>query len=141
LAALGFVLSGAAAGEPRDTPRRLPQAGKRASEMRRHRVEAAMSGAIKRAAALAALILLAGCSTAAPGPQTAVPAALGLAWYPPWTLAKSPAGISLRWYPDTTPAGAAEQVARLHCDSWNKTAALASDTRDGSAEIAQYDCR
>ena len=99
-----------------------------------------MGGALKLAAGLAILLLLAGCSASA-GPQAAAPATLALAWYPPWTLAKSPAGISLRWYPDTTPAGAAEQAARVHCGSWNKTAALASDTRDGSAEIAHYDCR
>ena len=99
-----------------------------------------MGGALKLAAGLAALVLLAGCGTPA-GPQAAAPAAFAAAWYPPWTLALSPAGISLRWYPDTTPAAAAEQVARLHCGSWSKTAALASDTRDGSAEIAHYDCR
>jgi len=100
-----------------------------------------MGGAVKRSAGLALLLLLGGCSASAPGRQASLPAALGLAWYPPWTLAQSPAGISLRWYPDTTPTGAAEQVARLHCGSWHKTAALASDTRDGSAEVAQYDCR
>lgn len=99
-----------------------------------------MDGATTRAAGLAVLMLLAGCS-APPGPPAGAPAALALAWYPPWTLEQSPAGISLRWYPDTTPGAAAAQVARLHCGAWSKTAALASDTRDGSVEIAHYDCR
>jgi hypothetical protein len=60
---------------------------------------------------------------------------------PPWTLARSPDAIALRWYPDELTRGAAEQVAALHCRSWGKAASLASDNRDGSAEIATYRCR
>jgi hypothetical protein len=60
---------------------------------------------------------------------------------PPWTLNQSPAGISLRWYPDATPSAAADQVAQLHCVSWQKSAELISDNQDGSAEIAEYRCR
>jgi hypothetical protein len=60
---------------------------------------------------------------------------------PPWTLTRSPDDITLRWYPDNTPSLVADQVAELHCRSWGKSALLASDTQDGSAEIAQYRCR
>jgi hypothetical protein len=60
---------------------------------------------------------------------------------PPWTLNKSPDEIALRWYPDETPALAADQAAELHCRSWGKSAQLASDAQDGSAEVAQYRCR
>ena len=75
------------------------------------------------AAGIAALAALAGCSG------------------PPWTLSRSPAEISLRWYPDTTPSAAADQVAQLHCESWEKSAELVSEAQDGSAEIAEYRCR
>ncbi len=75
------------------------------------------------AAGIAALAALAGCTG------------------PPWTLSRSPTEISLRWYPDATAAAAAEQVAQLHCGSWEKSAELISDTQDGSAEIAEYRCR
>jgi hypothetical protein len=76
------------------------------------------------APALTALLALAGCNG------------------PPWTLNRSPAAsIALRWYPDTTPSAAADQVAQLHCGSWDKTAELVSSTQDGSAEIAEYRCR
>jgi hypothetical protein len=61
--------------------------------------------------------------------------------YPPWTLNQTPEEIALRWYPDATPSVAALQAAQLHCSAWNKSAILVSDTRDGSAEIAQYHCR
>jgi hypothetical protein len=74
-------------------------------------------------AAIAALAVLAGCTG------------------PPWTLSRSPTEISLRWYPDSTPAASADQVAQLHCQSWEKSAELVSDTQDGSAEIAEYRCR
>jgi hypothetical protein len=60
---------------------------------------------------------------------------------PPWTLNQSPAGIALRWYPDSTPVAAADQVAQLHCGSWQKSAELVSNTEDGSAQIAEYRCR
>jgi hypothetical protein len=59
----------------------------------------------------------------------------------PWTLSRSPEAIAVRWYPDQTDILAANQVAELHCRSWGKTAQLAFDTRDGSAEIARYRCR
>ena len=75
------------------------------------------------AAGIAALVALAGCTG------------------PPWTLSRSPTEISLRWYPDSTSAAAADQVAQLHCQSWEKSAELVSDTQDGSAEIAEYRCR
>ncbi len=81
-----------------------------------------LGGAIG-AAGIAALAALAGCNG------------------PPWTLSRSPVEISLRWYPDTTPSAAAEQVAQLHCESWEKSAELVSETQDGSAEIAEYRCR
>ncbi len=81
------------------------------------------------AAGIAALAALAGCN----GPP----------WTPwtPWTLSQSPTEISLRWYPDTTPSAAADQVAQLHCGSWQKSTELVSEARDGSAEIAEYRCR
>jgi hypothetical protein len=60
---------------------------------------------------------------------------------PPWTLSKSADEIALRWYPDETSIAAAGQTAELHCHSWGKTAQLAADLRDGSAEIAEYLCR
>jgi hypothetical protein len=60
---------------------------------------------------------------------------------PPWTLDKSPEAIVLRWYPDGTNLAVADQLAELHCRSWGKIARLAADTRDGSAEVAQYHCR
>jgi hypothetical protein len=75
------------------------------------------------AAGIAAFAALAGCTG------------------PPWTLSRSPTEISLRWYPDTTASATADQVAQLHCESWQKSTELVSDTRDGSAEIAQYRCR
>jgi hypothetical protein len=78
------------------------------------------------AAGIATLVALAGCSA----PPWA-----------PWTLSQSPTEISLRWYPDTTPSAAAGQVALLHCESWEKSAELVSDTQDGSAEVAEYRCR
>jgi len=60
---------------------------------------------------------------------------------PPWTLSESPDAIALRWYPDEISIAAAEEAAELHCRSWGKTAELAHDARDGSAEVAQYRCR
>jgi hypothetical protein len=60
---------------------------------------------------------------------------------PPWTLSKSPEAIAVRWYPDETNIVAADQLAELHCRSWGKAAQLATDIRDGSAEVAQYRCR
>lgn len=71
----------------------------------------------------------------------AVLLALGGCSGPPWTLNKSPAGISLRWYPDATPAAAADQIAQLHCGSWQKSAELVSNNQNGSAETAEYRCR
>jgi len=60
---------------------------------------------------------------------------------PPWTLSKSPDAIAMHWYPDETNMIAADQLAELHCRSWGRTAQLAADIRDGSAEVAQYRCR
>jgi len=91
------------------------------------------------AAGLVAAPLLAGCEGL---PEAATPPTpLAAPFYPPWTLNQSPERIALRWYPDATPSGAAERVARAHCGSWNRSAVLVSDTRDGSAEIAEYQCR
>jgi hypothetical protein len=70
-----------------------------------------------------------------------VPAPTVIGGYPPWTLNQSPDQIALRWYPDATSTAAANEVARLHCGTWDRTAQLVSDTRDGSAEIAEYRCR
>lgn len=92
------------------------------------------------AAAFAAVLILAGCSGPPSSPEQ-VAEEPALPWYPPWTLNQSSERIALRWYPDATPLAAAAQVARSHCGSWNKSAELASDTRDGSAEIAEYHCR
>ena len=66
---------------------------------------------------------------------------LGACSAAPWVLSKSPDAITVRWYPDTTSFAAADQLAALHCQSWGKAARLASDIRDGSAEIAHYLCR
>jgi hypothetical protein len=66
---------------------------------------------------------------------------LGACSTQPWVLSKSPHAITVRWYPDETSVLAANQLAALHCQSWGKAAHLASDIRDGSAEIASYDCR
>jgi len=87
---------------------------------------------------MAALVLV-GCS-GQEAPVEPPPAVLALG-YPPWTLNQSPAGIALRWYPDATPRDAADRVAQIHCGSWNKSAVLVSDARDGSVELAEYHCR
>jgi hypothetical protein len=58
----------------------------------------------------------------------------------PWTLSKSPDAITVRWYPDESDVIAADQLAQTHCASWGKAARLATDLRDGSAEVAQYRC-
>ncbi|MBV8119054.1 MAG: hypothetical protein JO081_03830 [Alphaproteobacteria bacterium] len=92
------------------------------------------------AAGLMAALLVAGCE-GLPEAATPPPTPLAAPFYPPWTLNQSPERIALRWYPDATPSAAAEQVARAHCGSWNRSAVLVSDTRDGSAEIAEYQCR
>jgi len=102
-----------------------------------------------RAAGFAALAWLAGCTGVArtadlPSPAAInqpPPAAIASDLYPPWTLRQSPEEIALRWYPDATPSSAADQVAHQHCGAWNKSAVLVSDTRDGSAELAEYRCR
>jgi hypothetical protein len=59
----------------------------------------------------------------------------------PWTLSKSPEMITVRWYPDESNIMAATQLAEAHCGSWGKAAQLATDIRDGSAEVAHYRCR
>jgi hypothetical protein len=82
-----------------------------------------MPSTMRRIALVALVICLAACSG------------------PPWTLSKSSDAISVRWYPDETDMVAADQLAELHCRSWGKTARLATDLRDGSAEVAQYRCR
>jgi hypothetical protein len=102
-----------------------------------------------RAVEFAALAWLAGCAgvagTANQPPPAAInqspPVAIASDLYPPWTLHQSPEEIALRWYPDATPSAAADQVAHQHCGAWNKSAVLVSDTRDGSAELAEYRCR
>ena len=48
-------------------------------------------------------------------------------------------GLAGEW--TSTPAAAADQVAQLHCQSWERSAELVSDTQDGSAENAEYRCR
>jgi hypothetical protein len=69
-----------------------------------------------------------------------VAACSGPPWTP-WTLHQSADAITVRWYPDDTDIVAANQLANLHCRYWGKTALLATDLRDGSAEVAQYICR
>jgi hypothetical protein len=59
----------------------------------------------------------------------------------PWTLSESPQAIVVRWYPDESDITAATELAEAHCRSWGKSAELASDLRDGSAEVARYRCR
>jgi hypothetical protein len=59
----------------------------------------------------------------------------------PWTLSKSPEAIAVRWYPDESNIVAANQLADAHCRSWGRAAQLATDVRDGSAEVAHYRCR
>ena len=87
----------------------------------------------------AAALVLAGCSGLEK--PAAPPSPVVLGGYPPWTLHQSPDQIALRWYPDATPTSAANETAGIHCRTWNKSAELVSDTRDGSAEIAEYRCR
>jgi hypothetical protein len=82
-----------------------------------------MKSAMRRSAGTMVLLGLAACVTQ------------------PWVLSESPDAITVRWYPDETSVVAADQLAALHCQSWGKAARLASDTRDGSAEIAQFHCR
>jgi len=60
---------------------------------------------------------------------------------PPWTLSQSPDEISLRWYPDDTPDAAANWAARVHCQTWGKSAELVSYDQDGSAQLGHYRCR
>jgi hypothetical protein len=67
--------------------------------------------------------------------------ALGACSEQPWTLSKSPEMITVRWYPDESNIIAATQLAAAHCGSWGKAAQLATDIRDGSAEVAHYRCR
>jgi hypothetical protein len=100
---------------------RLPEADR--IESKASELPMSKPGVAIGAAGIAVLAALAGCNE------------------PPWTLSRSPAEISLRWYPDTTPSAAADQVAQLHCESWEKSAELFSDARNGSAEIAEYRCR
>jgi hypothetical protein len=89
---------------------------------------------------IVAVLASTGCGEPTEPPsQPPLPIASGL--YPPWTLNQSPERIVLRWYPDATPAVAARQAAEHHCGSWNRSAELVSDTRDGSAEIAEFLCR
>lgn len=59
----------------------------------------------------------------------------------PWTLNESPAAITVRWYPDESSIVAANRLAEAHCRSWGKAAQLATDLRDGSAEVAYYRCQ
>jgi hypothetical protein len=47
----------------------------------------------------------------------------------------------IRWYPDESNIAAATDLAEAHCRSWGKSAQLATDLRDGSAEVANYRCR
>ena len=95
---------------------------------------------ILRTLGAAAVLVSTGCSAptelASPPPP---PVNSGL--YPPWTLSQSPERILLRWYPDVTPTIAAQQAAKDHCGRWDRSAQLVSDTRDGSAEIAEFLCR
>ena len=89
---------------------------------------------------LASLLLLAGCDAPA-STQNRLADPLALGWYPPWTLSQSPEGIALRWYPDATSSVMVNHISERHCRSWAKSTELASDTRNGSAEIARYRCR
>jgi hypothetical protein len=94
-----------------------------------------------RGAGIAAIAVLAGCGGTAGTVDQPPPVAIASDLYPPWTLRQSPEEIALRWYPDATPSSAADQIAHQHCGAWNKSAVLVSDTRDGSAELAEYRCR
>jgi hypothetical protein len=89
---------------------------------------------------IAAVLVTAGCSEPSE-PPSQPPLAVASGLYPPWTLNQSPERIVLRWYPDVTLAAAARQAAQDHCGLWNRSAQLVSDTRDGSAEIAEFRCR
>ena len=60
---------------------------------------------------------------------------------PPWTVSGSSDAITLRWYVDDTDIAAAHSIADLHCRSYGKTAALASDEQSGSVEVAEFRCR
>jgi hypothetical protein len=60
---------------------------------------------------------------------------------PPWTVNRSPDSITLRWYADETDIAAAQAVADVHCRSFGKAAALASNEQSGSIQIAEYRCR
>ncbi len=60
---------------------------------------------------------------------------------PPWTVSRSPETITLRWYTDETDVAAAQSVADSHCRSYGKIAALTSDERSGSIEVAEFRCR
>ncbi len=93
------------------------------------------------AAGLAAALVLAGCDGLTSAPTQPPPPPVALGGYPPWTLHQSLERIALRWYPDATPTVAANDIARLHCATQDKTAELVSDTRAVSAEIAEYRCR
>ena len=59
---------------------------------------------------------------------------------PPWTVNRSPDAITLRWYADEADIAAAQTVADLHCRSFGKTAALASNEQSGSIQIAEFRC-
>jgi hypothetical protein len=76
-----------------------------------------------RLAAVPLLLLLAACNA------------------PPWTVSRSPDAITLRWYADETDIAAAQTVADLHCRSFGKTAALASNEQSGSIQLAEFRCR
>jgi hypothetical protein len=93
-----------------------------------------------RAVGLVAALVPAGCS-GLPGMPNQPSAGLAYGWYPPWTLDQSPQMIALRWYPDVTPRDTVDEAAQRHCGSWNKSAELVSDARDGSVELAEYHCR
>jgi hypothetical protein len=60
---------------------------------------------------------------------------------PPWTVSSSPEAITLRWYSDQMDVTAAQTIADRHCQSVGKTAALASDDKSGSTEVAEFRCR
>ena len=60
---------------------------------------------------------------------------------PPWTVSRSRDAITLRWYSDEMDIAAARIVADWHCQSFGKTAALASSEQSGSIQIAEFRCR
>jgi hypothetical protein len=80
---------------------------------------------VRISAALAVLLILAGCSDA-----------------PPWVQSASADQIVLRWYPGGPDAGQAQaQVkADAHCAQTGRRASLVATRMSGSVQLATYEC-